>query len=67
MFLCKRSAKRSNPSVRNRMVGYFFNRLIHRDLDLARNPGISAPRHTRMSLDGKKTSSLHMAVRSANG
>jgi hypothetical protein len=27
-----------NPSVDNRMLGYFFNRLMHRDLDCFRMP-----------------------------
>jgi hypothetical protein len=31
-FLRKPFVERPNPSVRNRMVGYFFNRLKYRDL-----------------------------------
>src|SRR5258708_18414241 len=37
MFLRKRSVERPNPSVRNRMLGYFFNRLMYRDLDCFRH------------------------------
>src|SRR5260370_10155083 len=38
MFRRKRSVERPNPSVRNRRLGYFFNRLMHRDLDCFRMP-----------------------------
>jgi putative transposase len=32
------AVERPNPSVRNRMLEYFFNRLMHRDLDCFRMP-----------------------------
>jgi len=32
-----RSAEMLNPSVRNRMLWHFFNRLMHRDLDCFRH------------------------------
>jgi hypothetical protein len=34
MFSAKTLCERPNPSVRNRMVGYFFNRLKYRDFGL---------------------------------
>src|SRR5258708_29787209 len=38
MFSARTFVERPNPSVRNRRLGYFFNRLMHRDLDCFRMP-----------------------------
>src|SRR5882724_3786917 len=50
MFSAKTFVERHHPSVRNRMLGYFFNRLMH-DLDYGLPDG---PDHNR-GLDPAKS------------